>query len=80
MRNLIMLAAALAIVGCAPRSRSAEALDRYDLVDRHGSLDEKCQAAGEVRDAYLAEHNEERYRFWHAAASLRCNAAALADL
>lgn len=76
MRTMIALGLAAALCACG-RSPAQNAMDRYEMVVRHGSGQEKCDAAREVAAAYLREGDEQKYTFWRAMASTRCMAVDL---
>jgi hypothetical protein len=71
---------ALAAVGCALSAcanEADEAEERYLIVKRHGTLGDVCDAATEVANAHLRNHNEREYRVAVARAGLDCNRAAM---
>ena len=72
--------AALALLahGCHD-DPAAEAEKRYDMVQRHGSLEEQCSAATEVKDAYLRSNNEKKYQDWTLFARQSCEAARMQE-
>lgn len=70
MRMTIVLAAALLCAGCGRAGPGA--LERYRMVERGGTTQERCEAARDVRDAYLRDHDDEQYRIWRARASTEC--------
>lgn len=71
-------ALALLLSGCGDDA-ATEAEKRYDIVQRHGSLEEQCSAAIEVKDAYLRLNNEKRYQDWTLFARQSCGAAKMQE-
>ena len=78
LRRQWLAALALLAHGCGD-DPAAEAEKRYDIVQRHGSLDEQCSAATEVRDAYLKLNNEKKYQDWTLFARQACYAARMQE-
>lgn len=65
--------------GCADKSRAEidAAKKRYELVKRHGSKQEICNASREVERAYLNANDEDGYSLQKLSADVDCNAALL---
>lgn len=71
-----VLAVALLAVGC---SKGREAEKRYNIVAKTGTAQEKCAAAQNTADAYLADKNESEYQRWTAQKAGDCASSALYD-
>jgi hypothetical protein len=63
------MAAAL-LQACSSKAQDAE--DQYNIVSNSGSLGEQCAKAREVRDAYLAQHDEDDYSRWKLHSDIVC--------
>lgn len=77
----------LALAGCQKAQDDAiadihnqvaeDAVAQYEMVERHGSVIEKCVHAGLVSAAYLQAKDEEKYRFWKVIEDLACATAGM---
>lgn len=69
----------LLLVACDARSsdvKAAEAAEqRFNMIESSGTLGEACDAAREVRDAWLKALDQEKYKLWSSTTSIECLAA-----
>ena len=72
--RLFIAALALA-ASCCSQDEGLAAERRYEMVRRHGTLKEQCEAITEVADTYLRLRNEEEYALWSLMARNNCKAA-----
>jgi hypothetical protein len=65
-----------ALAGCSNSAQDAE--DQYNIVAAtNGTMDQKCEAAQKVRDAWLEKKNQTEYQRWDAYAGIDCTKARL---
>jgi hypothetical protein len=65
------------LASCSGASKADEAEKRLEMVERVGTLGEACEAARAVSNAYLEAGDEEKYRFAHVSAAIKCQSADL---
>lgn len=74
MRRLFISLVPLAVCACSSsESEVVRAEKRYQLVKKHGSSLEICNAAREVARAYLEANDDDGYEFADITADLDCN-------
>ena len=68
----------LLILGLAACDRAAEsAEEQIEMVSRHGSEREKCQAAGKAAQAWLEREHVQKYEQWRLTRDIHCSIADL---
>jgi hypothetical protein len=61
--------------GCG-EDTSAQALNRYGMVmEADGTIQERCDASGDVAKAFLQEGNRESYGTWRAIHAIQCGSS-----
>lgn len=68
----MVFAAVVVVLLPACTSKAQDAEDQYNIVSNSGSLGEKCAKSREVRDAYLAAHDQDNYKHWALYSDIDC--------
>lgn len=70
--RLLIAGVVVLLAACTSAAETAE--QRYQMVDNNAlsTKAEKCAAASDVRDAWLAEGNQEKYEFWSLISNSNC--------
>jgi hypothetical protein len=77
---LALAVTACALGACGWSTPAQRAEQRYAIVEKDGTYEEKCVAARKVADLYLETLDEEKYREWKLTADTDCLSAATALL
>lgn len=70
MKKLVAISL-VALAACS-QSSGEKSEKQYEMVVRHGSSADQCEAAKRVRDAYLSDGNDTKYAEWQQKASDDC--------
>ena len=71
-RAAMMFAAVVVVLVQACTSKAQDAEEQYNIVSKSGSLGDKCEKARQVKNAYLAAHDQENYKRWKLSSDIDC--------